>query len=92
MLINCLTKIQHCKFVFESIKEVNTSVREVNETLSDTIKSQTAASEVIHNNVNLVKELTDINRDGISNLVEDGKRMDSITSKMEDLMSQYKMH
>ena len=84
--------IEFAESAFSSIKNVLASMKEVNQTLNATIKAQSEASEVIQENIHLVRDFTDVTKDGVTNLVKDGNEMDVTISKMNGLISQYKVH
>jgi len=87
-----MKNIEFAGMAFNTIRDVISSVKDVNATLNETIKAQSEASELIHDNINLVRDLTHQTRDGVATLVGDGERMDSITTKMNNLIAQYKVH
>lgn len=84
--------VEFAGMAFQGIKDVISSMKEVNQALSSTIQAQTKASEVIHENIGLVQDFTSVTKDGVTNLVKDGQEMDLTIGKMNKLISQYKVH
>ena len=87
-----LASIQFAEGAFVTIKDIVVSMKEMNATLNQTLATQARASEVIQDNIHLVKDFTDVTRDGVSSLVKDGAEMDSSIGKMNELISRYQVH
>lgn len=90
--VSSLESIEFTGMVFNNIHDVIKQMTELNEALSETIQKQTNAADMVHINIQLIRDLTKSTQMGVSSLVEDGKAMDDVTQNMAGLISRFQVH
>lgn len=90
--VSSLESIEFTGVAFTSIHDVIKQMTEMNIALSDTIQKQSTAADMVHTNIQLIRDLTRSTQNGVSELVEDGKKMDDVTQNMGGLISRFQLH